>query len=286
MLPFRRILFPVDYSEPCRAVVPYVKEMARCFSAEVTLVHAYGEPWPVYVDLVVADPELPGRTREFEEQRLRGFALEWFPGQRMDTFAELGEAGAVIHDVIQRQGTDLVMMPTHGRGPVRRFLVGSVTAKVLHDVTAAVWTVTSSAMTMREPGGSYKSVLCALEENEEAAGILKAAAAIAGAYGAQLSIVHVLETIKATVDFDLSPYKKQLMDDANFKLRELKARSGIDAPHAVIDASIAGGVRQEAIRRNADLVVTGRGLSLGLVSRMWSSLYSIVRDSPCPVLSI
>ena len=32
------------------------------------------------------------------------------------------------------------MMPTHGCGPLRRFLLGSVTAKVLHDVSTAVWT--------------------------------------------------------------------------------------------------------------------------------------------------
>ena len=42
MIPFRRVLFPVDYSEPCRALVPYVRETIGHFSAELTLVHAYG----------------------------------------------------------------------------------------------------------------------------------------------------------------------------------------------------------------------------------------------------
>ena len=41
MLPFRKIVFPVDYSEPCRAVAPYVQEMAARYSAELTAVHAY-----------------------------------------------------------------------------------------------------------------------------------------------------------------------------------------------------------------------------------------------------
>jgi hypothetical protein len=36
----------------------------------------------------------------------------------------------------------------------------------------------------------------------------------------------------------------------------------------------------------ADLVVVGRGNIQGTLSRVWSHLYSIVRDSPCPVLSI
>jgi len=42
MLPFRKILFPVDYSESCQAIIPYVKEMTQHFSSELSLVHAYG----------------------------------------------------------------------------------------------------------------------------------------------------------------------------------------------------------------------------------------------------
>ena len=41
MLPFRKILFPVDYSDPCKALAPYVGDMACHFSAGLTLVHAY-----------------------------------------------------------------------------------------------------------------------------------------------------------------------------------------------------------------------------------------------------
>ena len=41
MLPFHKILFPVDYSAPCQAVIPYVQEMACHFSAELTVCHAY-----------------------------------------------------------------------------------------------------------------------------------------------------------------------------------------------------------------------------------------------------
>jgi len=54
----------------------------------------------------------------------------------------------------------------------------------------------------------------------------------------------------------------------------------------VIDGGIAGGIHEEVVRRNADLVVVGRGHDQGIVSRVWSRLYSVVRDSPCPVLSI
>jgi nucleotide-binding universal stress UspA family protein len=284
MLPFRKILFPVDYSEPCRAVIPYVREVARHFSAQVTLVHAYPPIILPYGDLAV-DPILPGDIRQFEETRLKKFAIDTFPGLHVETFAEPGEAGSVVHKIVEHQGTDLVMIGTHGYGPARRFLLGSIAAKVLHDVSVAVWTSAGSAAS--HPAAThYKCVLCALDESEEAETVLAAAAAVAAEYKARLSLVHVMDMPASSANFDFGPGEKEMRDDADCRLRELKDQLGIDAPHAVIDGAVAEGVQQEAIRRNADLIVTGRGLEQGTISRLWSRLYPIIRESPCPVLSI
>jgi len=286
MLPFRSILFPVDFSEPCLAIVPYVKEMIRHFSAELTLVHAYGPEALAYSELAITNPELPEEARAFAEQRLRKFALDKFPGKHVETFAELGEAGTVVHKVVQHQGTDLVMLATHGHGPIRRFLLGSVTTKILHDITAAVWTGTGSAFADHTPQIPYKSVLCALDYSDEAEGVLRAAAAFACSYQAQLSLVQAVELPSPTLDIDFTPYRKVLMDAADFRLRELKGKLGINAPHIVLDAPVAQAIHEEAVRRHADLIMTGRGHALTTFSRMWANLYPIVRESPCPVLSI
>ncbi len=286
MLPFRKILFPVDFSEPCLTIVPYVKEMIRHFSAELTLVHAYGPEALAYSELAITNPELPEEVRVFTEQRLRKFALDMFPGEHVETFTELGEAGTVVHRVVQHQGTDLVMLATHGRGPVRRFLLGSVAMKILHDISAAVWTGTGSAFADHAPKIPYKSVLCALDCSDEAEGVLRASAAFASAYQAQLWLVQAVETPPATLEIDFRPYRKDLMDAADFRLRELKGRLRIDASHVVLDACVADAIRQEAVRRYADLIIAGRGHAQTTFSRMWSNLYPIVRESPCPVLSI
>ena len=106
MLPFRNILFPVDYSEPCQAVVPYVKEMIRHYSAHLAVVHAYGLDACTRKELVLTDPDVAEKVRLLEEQRLREFALEIFPGVHAECFAELGEPGSVVQNVVQHQGTD------------------------------------------------------------------------------------------------------------------------------------------------------------------------------------
>ena len=54
MLPFRKTLFPVDYSEPCVAVVPYIQEMQRHFGASLAVVHAYGPETLAGVAMVAA----------------------------------------------------------------------------------------------------------------------------------------------------------------------------------------------------------------------------------------
>jgi len=286
MLPFRKILFPVDYSEPCNTVVPYVKDMLRHFTADLTLVHAYGPGALAYSELFIADPNWPEEIQAIEAHRLRQFAAEMFPGEHVETFAKQGEAGQVIDDFVQHQGTDLVMLPTRGLGPVRRFLLGSVTAKVLHDVGAAVWTGVGSSLADHEPAVPYKSIVCALDDSDEAEAVLIAAKAIACTYHASLHLLHAVATPPMALEVDYNAYRKDLMDGADFRLRELKAKVGVNAPHSVIDTMVIDGIRAEVLKRKADLVVLGRGEAQAGFSRVWSVLYPIVRESPCPVLSI
>jgi DNA-binding transcriptional LysR family regulator len=85
---------------------------------------------------------------------------------------------------------------------------------------------------------------------------------------------------------DFNIFRKELIDAAHTRLRDLKSRLNLEAPDTVIDIGIHDGIHEEIVRRKADLLVVGRGHDQGAISRIWSRLYSIVRDSPCPVLSI
>jgi nucleotide-binding universal stress UspA family protein len=286
MLPFRKILLPVDYSEPCRAIIPYVKETMRHFGANLTLVHAYGPEALAFSDLPINDPDLASDARGEEEKRLKDFALKEFAGAHVDTFVEIGEAGAAVHRIVQHQGADLVMLATHGRGPVRRLLLGSVAAKVLHDISAAVWTGTGAAVAGHSPSPAYKKIMCAIDTGEESAGILKAAAALAASYRAELTLVHAVEMPVVPVEAGFMPYEQELMQAAEDSLRNLKGKLGIDVAHSVIRGFVPEVVCDEAVQQEADLIVVGRGHMQGAVSRIWSHLYGIVRKSPCPVLSI
>ena len=279
MLPFRKILFPVDYSEPCQAIIPCVLEMQKRFSTELSLVHAYGAEALAYSSLPITDLQLPEQVRAISEERLREFAQANFPGVEVDVFIEVGEPGAVIENVVRHQGADLVMLPTHGRAPLRRFLLGSVTAKVLHDLTVPVWT----GHPLRIP---YTSILATIDTSDEAEAVIRAAAALAASYGAKLSLAYVLEMPPVSMETAFGNYHDDFMKAADARIVELKKRSGVNAPHTILEGPVADAIHDHAVKTAADLIVTGRGVVYGAVSRLWSHLYPIIRHAPCPVLSI
>src|SRR6185312_10827121 len=272
MIPFRRILLPTDYSPACEAILPWVKEMTGRLSCELTLAHGYEEK-AAYSSF--ADPD---ELRRFEDHRLRAYASKGLPVQHVECCAAAGEPGTVINRIIGEQGSDLVMLPTHGWGPLRRLLLGSVTAKILHDSSAAVWTAGPALVRQAPP---YHSILCAVDETSEAEAVLRAAAWLAEQYDASLAIIHVVALPPASPELDYVVYEREVVASANARLRELKGKLGIDAPHRVAGGMIADNVREEAVHKKADLIVTGRGASQDNLARLWSSLYEIVREAPC-----
>jgi nucleotide-binding universal stress UspA family protein len=281
MLPFRTILFPVDYSAACRALIPHVKDAVQHFSARLTLVHAFGPEGLTFFDMPVEGAGLTIKVRHFEEQRLKEFAQEAFPGVQVDCFAELGEPGTVIQEVLERQGADLIMLSTHGRGPIRRMMLGSVAAKILHDANCAVWTTAHQIQ-----AGEYRSIVCAVDETPESASIITAGAALAKSYGAKLAVVHVFSLPPVSVEMDYATVRAELWQASATRLRETLADLKIEAEHAVIEGGVAEALHEWMGKRGVDLLVTGRGRADDGLGRVWSSLYSIVRESPCPVLSI
>jgi nucleotide-binding universal stress UspA family protein len=286
MLPFRTILFPVDYTAPCRAMVPYVSDMTAHFSAQLTLLHAYGAGASTYSGAGLYDPNWPERVRTYEKKRIEDFAHTQFPGCRANALVHEGEPAAVIHNMVEHQGADLVMLPTHGEGPIRRMLIGSIAAKVLHDVSAAVWTVAEPVLTAHPSMLPCKSIVCAIPDSDEAEAVLRAAAFMASSFHTELFLIRGVPTPPQAAEVDFSDLRNQLLHDADKHLRDLKGNLGIDAPHTVTEKSITEAVHDEVQQRKAGLVVLGRGRAQNSFGRIWSLLYPIVREASCPVLSI
>src|SRR4029078_11687319 len=102
------------------------------------------------------------------------------------SLAEIGDPAETITRYAQTQGADLIMMPTHGFGPFRSLLLGSVTAKVLHDAQCLVWTATH----MEEPPAiqhvAGRNILCAVDATPKSSPLMEWAAEYAKLTGGTL----------------------------------------------------------------------------------------------------
>ena len=54
----------------------------------------------------------------------------------------------------------------------------------------------------------------------------------------------------------------------------------------LLGGSVSRAVQQAAIGHDADLIVIGRGVIQKTLGRLRSGAYSIIREAPCPVISI
>lgn len=124
-LPFKRILYPVDYSSHCDAIIPHVLGTAGHFSAGLTLVHAYRRE-SVFRRVLEAKDHNPSDEAYAEEnRRLREFGADNFASLQVDSHAEAADPAAVIEKYVGQSDADLIMLATRGRGAVQKLLLGS-----------------------------------------------------------------------------------------------------------------------------------------------------------------
>src|SRR5947207_13049731 len=124
---FHRILFPVDFSEHCRAVAPFVHSMAHRYGAAVTLIHVIQPPPPPYAGLDTFYPQAfdVAEVSEDLQRRIRSFADAELPRLDLTYVVEVGEPGAMVLECAGANHADLIAMPTHGYDIFRRILLGS-----------------------------------------------------------------------------------------------------------------------------------------------------------------
>ena len=127
----KKILFPVDFSARCLGAARYVEALAGRFDAEIMLLHVVENGTNT-----LAEELLPARKIQLDAF----LADEWkyFTTHRVCVMGE--DSAQPIIDTARSWRPDLVMMPTHGFGGYRRLLLGSVTAKVLHELDCPIWT--------------------------------------------------------------------------------------------------------------------------------------------------
>jgi nucleotide-binding universal stress UspA family protein len=145
MLTLKTVLVPTDFSEASESALRYGKAMAEAFGASLHVVHVMEDllahAWAAEV-YVSSMPQLRDEIEKESQQRLGTLLTD---GERKALRAETALlAGNPFLEIIRyakTHGVDLIVMGTHGRGPIAHMLLGSVAEKVVRKSPCPVLTV-------------------------------------------------------------------------------------------------------------------------------------------------
>jgi nucleotide-binding universal stress UspA family protein len=288
MVPLAKILLPVDFSERSVGAVHCAQRLAQRSSPEIILLHVLapmqyrlgdtemsgvmlGELYRAQMESLAADLE------EFQQAELAGcnvrrVVLDGDPAFRIVEFAH--------HEKV-----DLIMMPTHGCGMFRRFILGSNTAKVLHDAECPVWTGVHIAEAATHPV-ELRRVLCAVDLGPQSERALKWADWLSRACQGGLTLLHVTAAVPETADHTEDAWRAKLRWSAEETLGRLQAKVGSQAEVMLDAGDPAHAICAAAARIHAGALVIARGSAAGGFGRLRTNAYAIIRQSPCPVVSV
>jgi nucleotide-binding universal stress UspA family protein len=116
---------------------------------------------------------------------------------------------------------------------------------------------------------------------------MKWAAQYAKDTGAALRLVHVVPGAEAWPErqFD-QEFEESLRQQARETIGQVEKSAGVTAPLCVAVGEVSNAVREEARRHGTDLLVIGRGALHEKLGRLRTHAYGIIRQAPCPVLSV
>jgi nucleotide-binding universal stress UspA family protein len=143
-MPWKKILCPVDFSEPSRAALQAAAELARHFDAEVLLFHAYQLPgYTLPEGSVVASPKMLQDLADQAERHLEEWAAlaRTMGAPRVTTEKGIGDPAIEIIELGRERGAELIVVGTHGRTGLRHALLGSVAERVVRRAGCPVLTV-------------------------------------------------------------------------------------------------------------------------------------------------
>ncbi len=138
-----RVLLAIDDSQLSEAAVHAVVEQARPHDTEVRVLHAV-EPPSLLVAREMGEPNFKLEAAwESEVETAQAFvasAVELLhqKGFRVSRFVEQGEPRTKIVDMASAWNADLIVLGSHGRKGLNRFLMGSVSAAVARHARCSV----------------------------------------------------------------------------------------------------------------------------------------------------
>ena len=284
---FDHILFPTDGSDGATAVFDHVLDIAASHGA---MVHILNVADTAHDSVTRIGGEIVDVLEREGNDIVTETAAE-AATRNVSTTTEVlqGSVPETIIEYAERYDIDIVIMPTQGRTGIERYLLGSVTERVIRQSTVPVLSLHPESE--RQRPYPYGNVLVPTDDSDCANDALELGIDIASAAEATLHALSVVDITSLGVDIHSVIEADNLETQAERTVREAMTaaeRRDIDAVGAVEhDNSVSKAIRAYVDEHDIDLIVIGThgrtGIDRFLIG---STTERIVRTADVPVIAV
>lgn len=296
----RTIVVPLDGSRFAETAVPVATELARKAGARLHLVMVHE---PIMALVPAADVPAPTAPDDLElRQQEQSYLNETAErlgvvgaGIKVDLVE--GMAGPALTDFLNLLRPDLVVMSTHGRGPLSRFWLGSVADHLIRHLSVPLLLLRpqegEAAPPMEVP---LRSALVPLDLSDEAEAILPVLRDLVRLTGGEITLMHVVEPILgisgAVPPYPVAVPQDQLeysREEAQRRLEAVAERfrsGGLEvSARVVVGLGVAGTVLDTLEQEHLDFVAMSTHGAGGFKRLLVGSVADkVIRASAKPVL--
>lgn len=287
------VLVPTDGSDGALKAARHAVALAELDSATVHVLNVVDSRWSgVPVDDLdeEIDLQIEGLRRHGEAAVDRIVGLATAADLPVETAILRGIPYDSIPEYAAASGIELIVMGTHGRTGVDRYLLGSVTERVVRTASPPVLTIRSAD---EHPPGDYDVIVVPTDGSEGAETAGTHAIDLAARVGARVHVLHVVD-VTALAGFAEGPVPDRLIEGlydhgeaVTGEIADRAADAGVDVETAVVEGSPTAAIRTYAADNAADLIAMGTQGRTGLGRFLIGSVAErLVRTAPSPVLTV
>lgn len=268
---YKKILIPLDGSELAEEIFPYVVQLARRLNLDLVFLH------------VCTPEERPFNTMhkayiERMAERVNGVPLELLKrpdvsivGKPLHAIGKvvIGHPAKEIINYAKNTDVDFILMATHGYSGLRRWVMGSVSEKVIRASNIPVL-ITRNMVLNQIPYDKWltDTMVVPLDGSELSEWVIphvKKLAKQQGNENIKVILLRICETLRTKTDYpyiDFNEYEDKLTEHckqlSEKYLREIKKRlqsAGLDVESSVITGSPAQEIIEYARKNPLDLII-------------------------------
>ncbi|MFO8010767.1 MAG: universal stress protein [Dehalococcoidia bacterium] len=262
---YEKIMVPLDGSELAEVALPYAEGIASKLKAQLILLKVVQEPESIYG---LSGDDIESRQAEAEQylQRL----AEGFTVRGLDVRSEvrLGHDASTIIDASEEEGADLIVIATHGRTGLVRWVLGSTADKVLHVTRKPVLLIRAKG---EQPDvrqkGIFNRILVPLDGSRQGESVLPHVEDLASEFDSEIILFAAVpresyvRPVGTEGQYEVVPYSDEviqsLLADSREYLEKMKDHLGGKGLAVVTDVEAgdpAEGIIDKAEEHHANLV--------------------------------